>query len=588
MTTTAPDPLDYFALVKEARSLAVPAGAKTLRLAVLADSSAQYLTPLLKVLFARRGVNAEIYEASFDTLKQEALTPGSALYTFKPELALVLRSTTALRAAYPGTSSGVEEFAVKTLEGLESVWAALRRHGGIQVIQGNFALPYERAFGNFEAVAGASFHAAVASLDQKLASSAARDHVLLLDVERLASDAGRSRWFDEKLWVLCKAFCAFEFLPLVAKNVADVALAARGAVKKCVVVDLDNTLWGGVVGDDGPEGIRVGHLGEGEAYLAFQRFLLELKRRGVVLAVCSRNEESVARRPFRENPEMLLKEDDFAVFIANWGNKADNVKRVAETLGIGLDSLVFLDDDAFERELVRRSHPAVAVPELPADAADYVKAVCALNLFETASFTAEDRARADAYRAQAKRSAAQETFTSTEDYLRSLKMEIELKRFDAFSLPRVAQLIGRSNQFNLTTKRYTEPECAAFMKDDGVLPLCASLKDDLGDSGLIAVAILRRTGKVLEIDSWLMSCRVLLRGVEEFMMNSVAAYAQKNGFEKVIGTYLPTEKNGLVKDFYARFGFRKTGDAPGGGSVWELKPGAYAPKPVFFARTVAP
>lgn len=561
-----------------------------MRTAVLADSAAQYLTPLLKTLFFKHDIAAEIYEGEYDAIRQEAFAPGSRLYAFKPEIVFILNATQGLRAAYSRHEGGLEAFAASVVDDAVRVWEAVKRHGGATVVQSTFAPPFERPFGNFGPKAAASFPAAVREINRRLADAARADAgVLINDVEFVSSSLGLRRWYDEKLWILCKAFCAFDCLPEVAQNMVDVARAAKGSAVKCVVVDLDNTLWGGVIGDDGVEGIRLGHLGEGEAFVAFQRFLLGLKRRGIALAVCSRNEPKTARLPFREHPDMVLKESDLAVFIANWSSKADNIGAIRETLGIGLDSIVFIDDDPFERNLVRGRLPEVIVPEMPEDAADFVKHLSELNLFETAAYSEEDRRRAQMYREQSERHAARAAFASTEEYLRSLNMRLTLARFDAFHLPRIVQLEGRSNQFNLTTKRYGEPDCRRFMEDEaGTFPLYASLVDDLGDSGLIAAAVLRYHGETLEVDSWLMSCRVLLRGVEEAMMNWVAAFAARKGFKTLRGAYVPTAKNAMVHDFYARFGFRKTADGPGGAAVWELETADYVPRPVHFAEVVAP
>lgn len=583
--------LSYFQLVTEAKSVAAGACPQKLRLALLADCSTQHLVPLLAALFAREGVAVEVYEAPYDAIRQEALDAASGLYAFNPQLVVILNDPRALRESFSRSSEGPGAFAEQTLRSMTAVWDAIASRSSAPVVQGNLALPYERPFGHYDLKAAASFGFAVRELNARLAAAAReRAGVLLLDVDYLSGYLGRRRWFDQKLWVLCKALCAFDCLPHVAKAVVELSRPLLGRVVKCVVVDLDNTLWGGVVGDDGLEGIRLGHLGEGEAYLELQRFLLDLKRRGVVLAVCSRNEESAAREVFRKHPEMLLKEDDVSVFVANWTSKAENLRAIQRALNVGFDSMVFLDDDAFERNLVRRELPEVIVPELPEEPAEVVKALCELGLFETHSYSAEDKERARMYAAQAKRESLQAAFKTPEDYLRSLRMKIALARFDAFHLPRIAQLLSRSNQFNLTTKRYAEADCERFMKDEaGSFPFYVTLCDDLGDSGLIAVAILLFKGDVVEIDSWLMSCRVLMRGVEEFMMNQVFALARARGAKRVVGRYVPTAKNDMVREFYGRFGFERAGEAPEGGVVWSLDVAGYRERPEHFAeRSVAP
>jgi len=339
-------------------------------------------------------------------------------------------------------------------------------------------------------------------------------------------------------------------------------MASLGQVIKCVVVDLDNTLWGGVIGDDGLDGIEISAHGDGEAFYRMQQYLRALKQRGIVLAVCSKNEMANALLPFEEHPEMILRREDFAVFLANWNDKAVNIREIKGTLNIGFDSIVFLDDNPFERNLVRELIPGVVVPELPEDPADYVRAISELNLFETTSFSAEDAKRTELYQAEASRREQQAGFASVEEFLQSLDMRITVARFDPFHLPRISQLMQRSNQFNLTTRRLSEIECKALMENPACLPLYAKLADRLSDHGLISIVTVEAqpatNPAALAIRDWLMSCRVLGRGVETFLMNQVVEHARKLGLPEVTAEYIPTTKNGMVKDFFQQFGFEKS------------------------------
>lgn len=577
--------LGYFELVKEAKAVDSSSLRQRFRLALLSDSSTQHLVPLLKALFARAGVAVDIYESPYDAIRQETLDPSSGLYAFKPDAVAILNDARALREAFFRAETSSEQFAEKTADSMVAVWQALADRCPAAIVQATMAVPYDRLFGQFDEKAGLSLPSAVRRINGRLIDAArGRGSVLLCDVEAIASYAGLKRWFDEKLWVLCKAPCAFDCLPHLAQGLLDAVGPLLGRVTKCVVVDLDNTLWGGTIGDDGLEGIRLGHSEDGEAFAALQRFLVGLKRRGILLAVCSRNERETALSVFRQHPEMSLKEEDIAVFVANWQSKAENLKTIRETLDIGFDSMVFVDDDPFERNLIRASLPEVVVPELPADPSDYVKVLCESGLCEAASFSREDRDRTGMYAAQALRRSRQTAFTTAEEYLRSLNMRIALARFDAFHLPRIAQLISRSNQFNLTTKRYTEGDCERFMRDEaGCFPFYVTMKDDLGDSGLIAAAILLVGRGEIEIDLWLMSCRVLMRGVEEYMMNSVFAFARRGCFRRVIGRYRPTAKNEMVREFYGRFDFiQEAGPSSDGSTAWVLDVDAYRPRTVFF------
>ncbi len=401
---------------------------------------------------------------------------------------------------------------------------------------------------------------------------------------------GLRSWFDEKLWVLSKSLCALDHIPAVAQSVVDIALSSRGAGVKCVVLDLDNTVWGGVVGDDGLDGIRVGHLGDGEAFTALQRFALELSRRGILLAVCSKNEHANAIEPFRAHADMVLREKDITMFVANWDDKAKNIARIKETLNIGYDSMVFLDDNPFERNLVRELLPEVIVPELPEDPAEYLKAIGELNLFETTSYSDLDRDRVDLYKKAAQREEVRREFASVDDYLRSLEMEIDVRRFATRDLPRIAQLIQRSNQFNLATRRFTEAQCASLMDDESSLPISVSLRDRFGDYGLISVVVVRGGASgapSVFIDEYLMSCRVLQRGVEHFVMNHIFEWARARGAERVEGVYVPTKKNAMVADFYEKFGFTAIERGERGEVRWGLAVAEYVPRATHLRAAAA-
>lgn len=385
---------------------------------------------------------------------------------------------------------------------------------------------------------------------------------------------------------MAKLPCRLDHLPRLAQSLLDTVLAASGYFAKCVVLDLDNTLWGGVIGDDGVEGIILGEMDEGEAFVALQRFILELKHRGIILAVVSKNDHANALLPFQSHPFMIIKEDDVAVFIANWDNKVDNIRLVQKTLNIVFDSLVFLDDNPFERNIVRQYLPEVIVPELPDDPSLYIESIARQNLFETASFSAADRERSSQYREEAQRELIKSQFTNIEDYLISLKMEIKLERFNSFNLPRIAQLAQRSNQFNLLTRRYSETACAAMMTEEKVAPFTLKLADKFGDYGLISVIILKMVDDDLEIDEYLMSCRVLKRGVEDFALNNIVDYARRVGAKRVVGRYAPTAKNAMVKDFYRNFGFELVMENPDGTSEWAMDVDRFERRKYFMTSVV--
>ena len=579
--------LDYGALLAASRRLDPAKTSLKVKIALLSDAATQRFVPILRVLFHRQGVDAEIYEAPFDGLELEIYNPASGLYQFKPDFVVVLNSVQALRANFlkrPGDSA---LFAEETIARMTKIWDGIHSHLTAAVIQSNFVLPYERFFGNFDHKAPESFYATVGSINSKLVeASRLRGGVLIDDVESVASWLGRRLWFEERFWDSAKYFCALECLPYVGKNIVDVVMASLGRVMKCVVLDLDNTLWGGVIGDDGIDGIQLSEHGEGEAFYRFQLYLRELRRRGVLLAVCSKNEKANALLPFERHPEMVLKLEDIAMFVANWNDKADNIRQIREALNIGIDSMVFLDDNPFERNLVRELVPGITVPELPEDPADYVRAISELNLFETASFSAEDSKRTEMYRAESQRREERAGFASVDEFLQSLEMRMTVARFDSFHLPRIAQLMQRSNQFNVTTRRLSEVECKALMEDERWFPLYAKLTDRLSDHGLISVVTLEACEDSLAIRDWLMSCRVLVRGVEQFLMNRAVEHAKKLDLARITAEFIPTAKNGMVKDFFQQFGFAKVEEDSGGRSRWVLETGAYQPARTFIRPAV--
>lgn len=351
-----------------------------------------------------------------------------------------------------------------------------------------------------------------------------------------------------------------------------------GRFLKCLILDLDNTLWGGIIGDDGLENIQIGDLGIGKVFSEFQSWCKQLSQRGIILAVCSQNEEAIAKEPFKKHPDMVLHLDDIAIFVANRNNKVDNIKYIREILNIGLDAIAFLDDNPFERNLVRTYLPEVTVPELPQDPADYLTYLRTLNLFETASFVEADTERTKQYQEESKRQNTLKAFANEDDFLASLEMIAEVKPFEKFNIPRAAQLTQRSNQFNLRTIRYTEQEIEIIARSSDYLTFTFSLKDKFGDSGLISVVILKKLQKELFIDTWVMSCRVLKRGMEDFIVNELASCAKANGFEAITGEYLPTAKNGLVKDLYKNLGLDF------GDGFWRLSIKKYEPRKNYIRR----
>jgi len=528
------------------------------KLAVMGDCATQHLATAIRGYGIHAGLGLSVFDADYNQIDAQVMDPSSELYEFAPNAVLIQMCTEKLYEAFcaaPLNRRG--SFAEDTYAHIAQVWERINANTRVTVLQCNFPLMDDGSFGQYGNKTQDSFLFQQRKLNYLLMQGCQEvKNVYVLDLDALQTACGREKFADPKLYYIAKMPISVDVLPAVAKNVVDMVLALRGAVKKCVVLDLDNTLWGGVIGDDGLSGIQIGELGLGHAFSDFQAWLKELKNRGMLLAVCSKNNESAAKEPFEKHPEMVLRLEDFSMFVANWEDKASNIRAIQKALNIGMDSLVFLDDNPFERNLVRSLIPEITVPELPEDPALYLQYLRSLGLFETASYSADDSSRTQQYREQAERAVFESSFQSYDAYLEGLGMLAVAAPFDTFHYPRIAQLTQRSNQFNLRTVRYTEAEIEALAQDDSHICLYFMLKDKFGDHGLISVVILdKQEDSTLFVSEWLMSCRVLKRGMEEFIVNKMLQTAAEHGFRKVVGEYIPTPKNAMVKDLYEKMGF---------------------------------
>ena len=370
LLTSKPLDLDYFHLNSKLKKLDFSQCRETVRLALVGDAATQQLASLLTVLFAEQGVRLEVWEGPFDGIELQAYDSNSELYRFAPDFIAIMNVTQALRTRYYGRTGPGAEFLENEHRRITSIWDALRERVAAPIIQSNLSLPIERVFGNFDHKIPDSLYSVVSGLNGRIADGArSRSQVYVNDVESIASHVGRRNWYDNRFWNMYKSLCALEHLPLVAQNLIDVVLSVRGRAVKCLILDLDNTLWGGVIGDDGMDGIALSAHGDGESFHEFQSFFRELQKRGILLAVCSKNNPENALKPFLEHSEMVLRREHIAAFVANWEDKAQNIRRIREKLNIGFDSMVFLDDNPFERNLVRSLLPDVIIPELPEEPA---------------------------------------------------------------------------------------------------------------------------------------------------------------------------------------------------------------------------
>ncbi len=548
---------------------------KEYKIAILGNCSTQHLATALKGYGYQEGYNLNIFDSDYNQIEAQIMDDTSELYNHKPDAVLLYMSTEKLYENFCETSPEQREnFADFTMQKINNYWQTLNSKIKTNILQFNFIEIDDRTFGNYGNKTPSSFLFQLRKLNFTLMELANQTkNAFLIDLSTIQNTYGRQAVHDDKLYYIAKMPLSTNILPEVSKQVLDVIQALNGKFKKCAILDLDNTLWGGVIGDDGLKSIQIGELGLGHAFSEFQMWLKELKNRGIILAVCSKNNENIAKEPFEKHPDMILKLEDISMFVANWEDKATNIKYIQETINIGMDSIVFIDDNPFERNLVKGMIPDITVPELPEDPALYLSYLKSLNLFETASYSENDKDRTKQYQAEVGRTTMQSNFQNFDDYLKSLEMQSTVHPFEEFEIPRISQLTQRSNQFNLRTIRYTEAEIEQIANDDKYLTLSFSLKDKFGDYGLISVVIAEKQDeKTLFLNTWLMSCRVLKRGMEEFIINKVLEMAKENGFSKVTSEYIPTPKNAMVEKMYAKLGFADLGGGKFEANVDEFIP----------------
>jgi len=551
------------------------------RLGVLSNSTFDMIMPALVGSAARRGILLEPIQADYDQVAQEALNPHSKINSSRPDAVLFAIDFRALPLKLsPGDAQASTAVVQGVLGYLRTLREGIKAGSNAVIIFQTFAPPIESLFGSLDCSLPGTARNLIGEINRALGEFVRSSGDVLLDVAGIAETVGLADWHNHQLWNIGKLPFSDGLIPLYADHVARVVAAMRGKSGKVLILDLDNTVWGGVIGDDGLQGIAIAQGdARGEAHLAVQRLALDLRQRGIVLAVCSKNTDEVAREPFEKHAEMLLKLNHIAVFQANWNDKATNIQAIAKELTLGLDAMVFLDDNPAERGLVRKLLPQVAVPELPEDPANYARTLAAGGYFEAVTFAGEDLQRADFYQDNAKRASLQKQVGGVEDYLASLDMTITFQPFDATGRARIVQLINKSNQYNLTTHRYTDPEVAAAESIPGVFTLQVRLADIFGDNGMISVVICKPTEpEVWEIDTWLMSCRVLGRRVEHMVLREILQHARAAGVGKLVGVYLPTEKNKLVVDHYSKLGFRKIREDESGATYWEFPVDGPAPE----------
>ncbi len=543
------------------------------KIAILGGSTTRDIRLMLELFLLQYGIKPEFYESEFDQYYQDAMFPNPALEAFAPDV-VYLHTTIRNIADFPKISDSaetVEQLLMQEYRRYEQMWDRLAAVYHCVIIQNNMEYPYYRMMGSRDA---SDIHGRVnyvTRLNLKFYEYAQRtEHFYIHDINYLSAQYGLEQWSDPFYWHSYKYALCVPAIPEFAFSVAKIIKSVYGKNKKAFVLDLDNTLWGGVVGDDGVENLVLGHeTSAGQVYCAFQEYLKAYKEFGILLNIASKNDHENAVAGLN-HPAGVLRPDDFIKIKANWEPKDRNLLQIAEELNLMPDSMVFVDDNPAEREIVRAQVPGAAVPEMPAEPAHYAKIIDRSGFFEVTGLSEDDRRRTAMYQENDRRMQEQAAFADYEEYLKALAMKAEIEPFTAVYMARIAQLTNKSNQFNLTTRRYSQPEIEAVAADPAYITLYGKLEDKFGDNGVISVVIGHRQEQVLHMDLWIMSCRVLKRDMEFAMMDTLAERCMEAGITEIRGYYYPTAKNAMVKEFYSRQGFDKIEEDAAGNTKWRL------------------
>ncbi len=543
------------------------------KIAILGGSTTNDIKLVLELFLLNYGIKASFYESEYNKYYEDAMFSNPELEEFHPDI-IFIHTTNRNIIGYPEiTDSEAEVNAIleSEYERFKEMWERLFENYHCSIIQNNFDYPTYRLFGNKDATDVHGKINFITKLNLKFAEYAeTNQNFFINDINYQSAQYGLDKWADPFYWYMYKYAVAVPAIPNLSFQIANIIKAILGKNKKGFVLDLDNTLWGGIVGDDGVDNLTIGEeTSEGEVYTDFQKYILEHKKMGVILNINSKNEENNAVAGLR-HIDSILKPEDFIVIKANWNPKSNNFREISQELNIGTDSLVFVDDNPAERAIINQELPEVSTPNMEV-AYRYIEVLDHSGFFEVTNFSKDDFNKTEMYKENAKRSQLQKSFTNYDDYLKSLNMKAEIGGFTSIYMARIAQLTNKSNQFNLTTKRYTQAEIEEATLDQLHITLYGKLEDKFGDNGVVSVVIGKQNKNRLDIDLWIMSCRVLKRDMEYAMMDSLVEQCKIRGIEEIYGYYYPTAKNGMVKEFYGLQGFEKISEDQEGNTVWQFK-----------------
>ncbi len=542
------------------------------KIAVLGGSTTHDIIMILELFLLDQGIRPEFYESEYAQYWEDVMFDNPELVDFAPDIIYIHTSNRNIRQ-FPLISMSeaeVDSLLDADYDHFSRMWGKIENTYKCPIIQNNFEYPFFRLLGNKDAT---DIHGRISYLNRlnERFAAYAREHkdFFIQDINYLSACYGLDKWSDPLYWHMYKYALSMDAVPALAYNLSNIIKSIYGKNKKALALDLDNTLWGGIVGDDGVEGIEIGpETSMGQVYSEFQEYLKMQKDIGVILNVCSKNEEENAIAGLN-HPDGVLKPDDFIEIKANWDPKSINLSNMATELNLLPESFVFVDDNPAEREIVREQLHVVS-PEI-GSVEEYIRIIDHSGFFEVTNLSADDAKRNEMYRENAQRARLMASFDDYGDYLDSLEMKGTIRGFEPIYMERIAQLTNKSNQFNLTTRRYTRAEIEEIAGSADYIDLYGKLTDKFGDNGVVSVVIGHRNGDVLDMDLWIMSCRVLKRDMEYAMMDELVHNAASGGIVKIRGHYYPTPKNKMVKDFYALMGFDLVSEDEEGNRTWEFE-----------------
>ena len=548
------------------KNLKISNGDKNSKIAILASFTLTGLDECLKVKCMDVAIDYQSYVGSYNQYNQEILNSSSNFYKFNPDITFLFIDIRSFfgenfYSPYKMSINERKSFIKNKISELENLIQQFNDNSNSKLVIANLNIPFYSPNGIIETKTDYGFHEMIEQINIKLRDMSKKNNSLFIyDFNSFVSKFGEKNVFDYRQFHLGDIQVALNFIPYLANELMAYIKPFYAKNKKCIVLDLDNTLWGGVVGEDGFDGIQLGHTSNGKAFVEFQKQLLSLWHQGIILAINSKNNYDDAIKVIREHPDMILREKNFASVQINWNDKAQNIKQIANEINIGLNSIVFFDDDKINQERIRQEFPEVLTIELSDDPSQYSSILKDLTDFNVLQKTEEDTKRGQMYAQQRERNELKQSVSNLDEFLKQLNIEVKIKKSNKFLIPRISQLTLKTNQFNLTTKRYQEEDIRNLSDNEKFQVGCAQVVDKFGDNGITGVYIVKKSDKIWTIDTFLLSCRIMGRGIENAILSQILKDAKQNGIKEIHAEFIPTEKNEPAKNFLLDYGFKKQDD----------------------------